>query len=328
LIALPVAILIATTMPSIAAAAPQDEADALAAQGIELRRSGDDKGALPLFRKAHQLAPTPRTAVQLGLVEQALGQWADAEEHLAEGLRSPRDPWIRKNRPVIDEQMRTVKGHIGSVEVTGDPAGAQVLVNGRSVGSLPLASAVRVSAGSVDVEVNAPGYARAFRTVTVGAGQYQTVVIRLEKAIEATSRTVPHPEAPKASPEPDVGPPRPWQRWAAIGAFAGAAVGAGAGAYGIVKYNDRVHMFNRKCDESSGGALDRTTHQPDAGCAQLQSDYHGARTLSLVGFSAAGVLAATGVVLFLTAPDSTTRPTRVACAPQVARVGAVCRVGF
>ena len=58
-----------------AAAAGPDDAEALIKQGNDLRRSGDDQGALPLLARAYQAQPGPRTAVQLGLVEEALGRW-------------------------------------------------------------------------------------------------------------------------------------------------------------------------------------------------------------------------------------------------------------
>jgi hypothetical protein len=324
---LAVAILLSVLAASARAmASPQEDADALATQGVELRRSGDDRGALPFFRKAHQIAPTPRSAVQLGLVEYALGQWADAEEHLAAGLKAARDPWIRKNRAVIEESLRTVKTHIGSLEVTGEPAGAEVLVNGRRAGQLPLPGPLRVSAGSVDVELNAPGYTRGFRSVTVNAGQYQTVVLRL------ASEPIRHPDLPPPPPPPP--PPRVehssnWHPWAAVGAFASAALAAGTGIFGVLRYNDRVGTFNKNCDEGSAGALSKSTHLPDAGCANLQSQYQGARTLSIVGFSVAGALAATGVVFLVTTPDRSSGD-RVSwtCAPDLARVGAVCGMRF
>ena len=322
LLSLSIAILIAS-LATAAWAGPQEEADELARQGIDLRRRGDDSRALPLFEKAHRLAPTARSAVQLGTVEQALGRWADAEEHLAQGLRSPTDPWIKKNRAVIDESMRTVKTHIGSLEVTGAPAGAEVLVNGRKVGQLPLGGGVRVNAGDVDVELNAPGHLRGFRTVKVNAGDFQTVVIRLQE--------VEHPLPAPPPPPPPAAPSALWQRWAAIGAFGGAAVAAGVGTYGVVRFNDRVGEFNPKCDEGPNGALDGVTHEPTAACNQLQSEYKSARTLAIVGYSVAGALAATGVILLVTAPDSPpTGESKVAwaCAPDLLRAGVTCAARF
>src|SRR6185436_17446846 len=231
------------------AAGAQEKADELARQGIELRRRGDDARSLPLFQEAHRIAPTPRSAVQLGTAEQALSRWTEAEEHITEGLRHAEDPWIRKYRATIDEALRTVKSHIASVEVTGEPVGAEVLINGKKAGVLPLPGAVRVNGGSVDVEVNATGHRRGARTVTVPAGEYQTVVIRLEKLEEPPAPPPPPPQAAAM----------PWQRWAAIGAFAGGAVAAGVGTYGVIRFNDRVSTFNSKCDESSMGPLSKST---------------------------------------------------------------------
>lgn len=316
---------------SAAAAGPKEKAEELVRQGLDLRRRGDDLRALPLFQEAHRLSPTPRSAVQLGTVEQALGRWADAEEHIGEGLRSADDPWIRKNRAVIDEAMRSVKLHIASVEVTGDPAGAEVLVNGKKVGPLPLPGPIRVSAGSVDVEVNAPGYRRGFRTVNLPPGGYQTVVIRLEK-IEEAAPPPPPPPGPGPGPGPTPPPPpAPWQRWAAIGAFGGAVVAAGVGTYEILKFNDGVHSFNRSCGDTPQGPVSKTTGAPDAGCAQQQSDYRNAKTVAIVGYSVAGVLAAGGLVLMLTAPDappSAEPKVSWACAPTLAHLGATCGLRF
>jgi hypothetical protein len=136
------------------------------------------------------------------------------------------------------------------------------------------------------------------------------------------------PKTNKVDP-PAVAPSTSWQRWAAVGAFAGGAVAAGVGTYGLLRYNDRVGSFNGRCDEGPTGALDKMTHQPDAGCADLQSQYQGARTLSIVGFSVAGALAATGVVLLVTAPHSS-QPEKIAwaCAPQLLRLGASCQLRF
>jgi hypothetical protein len=297
----------------------QEEADRLAKKGIELRRAGDDLGALPLFQRAHQIAPTPRSAVQLGTVEQALGHWVEAEEHLAQGRRNASDPWIEKYRGQIDGSIQDVKRHVASVEVKGDPPGAEVLVNGRSVGKLPLANAIRVNAGSVDVEVNAAGHQRGFRTITVGPTEFQTVVLRLERIQGA---------GPPPPPPTEAG--TPWQRWAAIGVFAGGAVFAGMGTYGVIRHNDRVESFNGKCAEGPMGALDKGTGQPSGACADLQSQYQGARTLTIVGYSVAGALVAAGVVLLLTTPDQPQAESRLSlsCGPSLGVLGAACAGRF
>ena len=55
-------------------------------RGVELRRQGQTEQALAEFQRAHAASPSGRTLAQMGLAEQALKRWADAEKHLAEAL--------------------------------------------------------------------------------------------------------------------------------------------------------------------------------------------------------------------------------------------------
>ena len=156
--------------------------DKLLQDGLNLRRSGDDQGAYSLFVEAYGVSHAPRAAAQLGFCEQALGRWADAETHLSEALRAaPTDAWIRKNRLPIEQSLAAVKTHIARVEVVGEPAGAEVSINGTVVGQLPMATPARVAGGEIEVELKMRGYARASKSLRVEAGQYQKVVIRAER---------------------------------------------------------------------------------------------------------------------------------------------------
>src|SRR5215471_18136339 len=94
------------------AAAGADEAERLTMKALELRKSGDDQGALPLLERAYSLSRSPRAAVQLGLCQQALGRWADAETNVTQGLKAEKDPWIKKNRRPLEEALVTIKSHI------------------------------------------------------------------------------------------------------------------------------------------------------------------------------------------------------------------------
>jgi len=223
-----------------------DTVDDLLREGITLRRAGRDEEALPKFEQAYRMSPSPRAAAQLGLCKQALGHWSEAEETLDEALKAPADPWVSKNRPALEQALATAREHIGRVEVVGEPAGAEVIVSGRRRGTLPLPRALHVNAGSVDVEVHAAGYERAFRTVTVAPAGFQTVVVHLQPdarpaagngaagALAAGGGTLGHdPLSPNKNPTPDLlaagggnpesgTAPRPlWKRgwfWGAVGA--------------------------------------------------------------------------------------------------------------
>src|SRR5262249_54024680 len=53
-------------------------ADALVAEGVELRRTHRDEEAYERFRRALAIADSPRTHAQLGFAAQALGRWVEA----------------------------------------------------------------------------------------------------------------------------------------------------------------------------------------------------------------------------------------------------------
>ena len=58
------------------------EAEALASQGIELRRVHKNVEALEVFRRALSLSSTPRIRAHVGLAEQSVGEWVEAERDI------------------------------------------------------------------------------------------------------------------------------------------------------------------------------------------------------------------------------------------------------
>src|SRR3954465_6165956 len=134
------------------------EVEALIAKGNELRRAGTPGPALPYFQKAYELARTPRTTGQLGLAELAAGYPVDAAEHLAAALQSPDDPSIVKYRQMLTDALTTARSQVGDLAVEGSPAGAEVVVDGRAIGVLPLSVPVKIAAHNTEVVVRAPGY--------------------------------------------------------------------------------------------------------------------------------------------------------------------------
>lgn len=227
--------------PLTVAAGPQEDADKLIKQGLELRRAGRDSDALPKFEQAHAVLKTPRSAAQLGLCLQALARWSEADPLLAEALTSSNDPWVKQNRETLKESLEAVKTHVARVEILGQPRGARVSVNARNVGSLPLKEAVLVNEGPVDLEVAAEGYRTEVRTLSVVGASYQRLVFRLEpeKATALAEQRpllpVPHESdqsrgalsaSSQAEPRKEEGGNKVWL-WTGIGAaVVGAAVAA------------------------------------------------------------------------------------------------------
>lgn len=309
-----------------AAADDAREADKLIRHGVDLRKAHDDEGAAREFQKAYDMVHTPRAAGQLGLAEQALGRWEDAERHVAEAMRAKDDAWAVKNHAALDDAMGTIQAHLGRVEVIGDPAGAEVSVNGRNVGKLPLPDAVRVSAGEVDIEVNLAGYTGTQRNVTIIGGQYQKVIIHLAKEVAAAPEARPvAPEAPAASPvrAPDAAPAegpsatRLALKWTAAG-LAGA--GLVTGIVFTILHSQNVSTFtSHGCFDNGGVGVDKS-NMPTDYCQSTLGTSQTYQKVFIAGYVGAGVFAATWLILQLTEPSS---PAAAPAAEQALR-GPLC----
>jgi hypothetical protein len=112
LMKMPALILAGLCLSPVAAGAAGGDEDAQIRRGLELRRAGHDEAAQLELQQTYDQDPSPRAAAQLGFVEQALGQWARAKEHVDEALQTPDDPWIRRNRPIIEGARDTIAAHL------------------------------------------------------------------------------------------------------------------------------------------------------------------------------------------------------------------------
>jgi hypothetical protein len=346
-VALAVGMLALLAWPSRhACAQASDDAEKLIRHGVELRKAHDDEGAARAFQRAYDKAHSPRAAGQLGLAEQALGRWEDAERHVGEALHATGDPWVTKNRAALDEALVTIQVHLGRVEVLGDPEGAEVSVNGHSVGKLPLADAVRVSAGQVDVEMRAPGYVPVQRTLTIIGGQYQRLVLHLVK--EELALKPPGGDGGLAGggsigggggggdldrPAPPPSRARKALKWSAAGA---AGVGLAVGITATILHNNNVSKFDAYsplCADNNGKAVHQLDGSAAPECQGALDAYRRDTTFAVVGFVGAGAFAVTWLVLQLTEGPSHRRAIDHAmvqplCAPSLSGLGLSCEARF
>ena len=308
------ALLLLMALPGAALAqqSPQD-ADSLIEQAKALRGAGDDAAAYELYVRAYGIARTPRAAGQLALCEFELNRWVDSEIHLQEALRAADDPWVRRNRQILVEMMSKVKLRLARIDVRGRPEGAEVEVAGRAVGRLPLPGSLRVPAGEVFVRVAAPGFRTLRRTVVVQAEEQAQVTVELEPGpAEPSSSSGSSSEADpsrigRGGLVPDVteaGRPRggSWQRqvgWVGVG-MAG-ALGAAGGVGLLVRYlktdqfNDYVSDQKTKCNTA-------LANKGGGPCQGFLNAADQAKTLAIISFAGAGLVAVVSGILLATSP--------------------------
>ena len=335
---------------AFAGGAQATDADDLIRQGVGLRRSGDDAGALKRFEQAFHLDHSSRALAQIGMAEQALGRWAAAYEHLEQSLEDTRDPWINKSRATLRDALALVSDHVGQLEVLGGSPQADVRIDGSPRGKLPLARPIPVSAGTVTIELVAPRFVPVQRTTVVRA--HQTVRESFDALVPVlVTQPVPEPSAvatplarpvpavpartPPATSEPAPAEPekpvtdqpargsfRPALKWIAWGAGAAAL---GIGIAGMVRQDQAGNDFDQGCGV---GPAQTVTPLPGStrtagDCRSLKDRVDSNYRLELIGYVTAGALVAAGLVSWLTEPTADGgQPMALACSPGAVARGA------
>ena len=318
------------------ARAADNQDEAVLRRGLELREKGNDEAALAEFQRAYELRQSGRARAQMALAEQALGRWIDAEAHLSEALQRNREPWISRNTALLEQAMGEIREHLGSMELSGGQPGAEVRVNGRVVGNLPLGGPVRVEAGSVAVEVRAAGYLPVVRTIVVpaqGLARQPIVMVAVSVTTDAApaERALPPPIVDK----PDDGDKPRKRKHKSSGAKTGAGIVvgiAGLGALGTgigfhLLRESRANQFNRDLCSSTNGTV-----SGKEGCQSQYDSIQMARNVAIAGYVAAPILLGISAYLLFSgdssdSDDAATHTRRLACAPALGP-GLTCAARF
>ena len=308
------------------------KAEDLIRQANDLRRRGRDGQALPLYRKAYEIARSARTAGQLGLAEMALGYWLAAEGHLGEALAESRNPWVEKTRSVLEQAQKVAQSHLAELKVEGQPGGAEVLINGTVVGTLPLQSPLRLNEGRINLEVRAPGRRSMERTLTLAGRASERVQVALEReekadpGVAATpSRTMlVSPGSPGSAADGTGGASGPGRTGAAAANQPGQGGDGGQGSratdgelptwrrvlpwslLGVAALAGGIGVWQQLGSRDAQTSFDAISacgaSLPDRGGAQCQTyydEFETKRTRAYVGYTVAGVLAAGAITMFI-----------------------------
>jgi hypothetical protein len=310
---------------------PAESEESLIDRAIKLREKNDDEGALQLLQQAQAIANSGRAVAQVALAEQALGRWVHAEAHLREAL-TRNDPWIARNKPLLEQALRDIQGHLGWLRLAGGVSGAEVLLNGQPAGQLPLAEPLRAVAGRASLEVRAAGYQPAVRTVTIPAGGTADETVAMAAIVvpvaspgpgSASGTTVAGSEKTiVAGPTNEKGTSWSPRRKVAIGLAVGGGISLATGVILTTARNGAADDYNK-----AGCATTLPNHGP-AGCADEANTTSLLQTLSIVGY--VGAIAFAGASVFFFASDharggtgTTPGAVSIRCAPSLG-AGVAC----
>lgn len=217
------------------------KADDLFKKGKDLYKEGKLREAYDAYRGAWDLKKSYDLAANLGNAELQLGLKRDAADHYAYCLKTFAVTGGKERREAAQKKFDEARKEVGALVIKVSVGGAEVLVDGRSVGRAPLRDEVYVDPGARVVEARLTGFETAKQGVQVEKGSpTETVTLTLTP----TKVEGPPPGPGKgdngkgASGPPPIDlppPPPPKKSVALIGAGAGlTAVAAGVGVALIV----------------------------------------------------------------------------------------------
>jgi hypothetical protein len=180
-------LLIAVLAAPVPAAAQQPAADEAGRaeaqrhfeQGVTLMQQENWETALLEFQRSLELYPTRNALFNLGMCQKALFRYVEAMATFQQFLDRYRDQADQEQLRTVAAAMQELRGLIGELLVNVNVPGAEILVDGLSVGTAPLAEAVEVSAGQRRIEARLDGYAPAQRLLPVTAGERLAVDLTL-----------------------------------------------------------------------------------------------------------------------------------------------------
>jgi len=266
-------------------------------QGIALRHSGKDAEALALFLDLEKHAPdSVRVLLHVAAAAHATGKWLLAYEYLQKVASFQQDAYYQRHRAEIKAMEDLVLQHVGQLRVVGSPDGAEVLLNGDRVGTLPMAAARVLEVGAYQLTVRKPGYYLLQRPITISGDATLTqeaVELRVQDRISqpsgATDRSWSQADH-KATAAEGSSSRRAWLTWTLAGAgVAAAATGGGALA---VRESEASHWNN------DSRCLSGTQSRAET-CGQVRDRAEFAQQVAIVGGGLGVVFGAAALVHWL-----------------------------
>jgi hypothetical protein len=218
------------------------QAQAILKEGTLLFKQGDLEGALNRFSAAYAIYPNPKILFNIAQTAWDLGRHEEAAisfEAFISKAGDAESDFVAEAKQALSE----LQSSLGRLYITCNPSGAEITVDGKSVGRAPVPHLVWIKAGHHDVTANQPDAIPAVVSVDVPAGAIVPVSLQL---------TFPEPEIVK---KPDTRPAeKKWldgKTWSLVAAGVTVACAAAAVGFGMAMQS-RFDELKQSCGKGSG----------------------------------------------------------------------------
>jgi hypothetical protein len=157
-----------------------DRADELFDEGAAAYHAGRLPEAEEKLTQAWTIKKTHDIAGNLGVVEFNLGKFPQAAQYLTWALQHFPPTESSKARRGYEQLLEKARAQSASMRIRVNVDGAEITVNGRAVGTTPMADEVFVAPGTANVVARRDGYATAQQGVAVAQGEAREVSLVLE----------------------------------------------------------------------------------------------------------------------------------------------------
>jgi len=132
--------------------------------GVERLVAGDSTGALAEFQRVYDQTHSAVALAQMGLAEQALERWAEAETHIRLALAVQGDPWVEQQREALTSTYAAIRQHIAVVVVVQDTSSVV------TPPPLPERAVEHIAVGRTDRHMRDESSRRSLLPLATGAG--------------------------------------------------------------------------------------------------------------------------------------------------------------
>ncbi|WP_437782969.1 PEGA domain-containing protein [Sorangium sp. So ce1097] len=240
-----------------------DKARQLFEDGVKAAKAGKWDDAHAAFLAAWAIKPHYQIASNLGVTSLRVGKPREAAEYLTLYLREAPATKVQE-RQRAEASLQEARAQIATVTVRVAPDGAEVTVDGKSVGQAPLADPVFLDPGRHEIGAKLDGYVPEAQPVAAMAGGTEELVLELKRApaLDA-ARAGAGPELPPASEGSRDG----GRTAVLVGGGIATGVGAAAGVLFTVLANNRAGEADRLKSSLTASGRNGCSNRP-ADCTQ------------------------------------------------------------
>jgi hypothetical protein len=162
-------------------------AEELARRGQEALESHRDDEAARQLETSYRLVPQTSVLYPLARALEQIGRYAAASERLARYLDESPD-LDDDQRYSLDREFQSLRRRFALVSMTTDPEGALLSIDGRPLGTSPLAQPLTLNHGHYLLEARLEGFRDAAQRIAVAGGDPLEIILELDPIRRDRSR--------------------------------------------------------------------------------------------------------------------------------------------